>query len=530
MRRSVDLAFTLLVAALVSFCSMGYELLIARLLVSLTADAVLAQSLTVGCFLLALGLGAFSVGRLEIRRHWIFLANLEIILAVVACFAVPAIAIASLQTGSPWKLIVGSQLVTLVIGFLSGAELPVLIEIAKPRSKRAFGWVLAANYIGALVVSIALPQALVPTLGLYTLSWTLALLTALAAGLAFIRSFEFKPSLTWPGMALVLVLPPALASRQDVFEQFYLKSYYYVRSPSLLPSEIEKTREIHSDLPRVMRLSSPYQEIDVVRDDMHLFGLTEGGDDFHLFIDQKNQFGSHTEAIYHNTMVHAGINLARTKPAKALVIGGGDGLIVRDLLRYPEVKAITLVELDPAMIRLANTYPALRELNRGALQDPRVTVVTADGFEWLRREGERFDAIFIDLPHPNSVDLSRLYSAEFYRFAKRRLAGNGFVVVDFPASSLLKSERKRNTDAVASLVETLHAGGFGTVAGFGFWESFLIATPDERKFEFDYDALDPYVDDIAVFNMALIELPKTPARANSIFRPMVLKVSFDGGS
>jgi len=374
-----------------------------------------------------------------------------------------------------------------------------------------------------------LPQYLVPSLGLYGLSWILALMTALAAGLCFIRSFEFGISLRWPGLALVLMIPPIFSSHKDQFEQFYLKSYYYVGAVSWTPEEIRQTLQAHRDLPRVTRVSSGYQEIDLVQDDLHLYGLANYQNEFNLLLDQKNQFGSHTEPIYHDTIVHAGINLAKSKPSNALVIGGGDGLLVRELLRYPEVKSITLIELDPHMIEIANQFQPLRALNKGSFHDPRVHVVIADGFEWLRHGKEKFEGIFIDLPHPNSIDLSRLYSVEFYTFAKRRLSDDGFLIFDFPFASLLRSPQLRNGDVVASIVDTIQTAGFPSVAGFGFWESFLIASPRERTFEFDYEALSPYVSDMAAFNMALIDFPKKHGRVNSIFRPVVLKTTFEGG-
>ncbi|MES2964088.1 MAG: hypothetical protein V4760_09380 [Bdellovibrionota bacterium] len=526
MRRSFDFIFILLIAGLLSFCSMGYELLLARLLGSLTSDAVLAQSLTVGCFLLALGLGAWTYGKAKPKSEWTFLANLEIVLAIVAAVALPLLAISSMSTSRGTRFIVAAQVITVIIGFLSGAELPALISAARNYSRRAFGWVLAANYLGALCVSILLPRFLVPAFGLYMLSWVFALLTALAAGLVFLRSMRFNPSLRWPGLIIALILPPLFARHHDDFEQFYLKSFYYVGSSSLMPAELQETLSAHRHLPRIRRYSSPYQEIDIVEDDQEAYGMPKSGD-FHLFIDQRYQFGSHTEPVYHDTMVHGAINLARTKPATVLVIGGGDGLVAKELLEYPEVKSITLVELDAAVIRLAKDYPPLRALNRGALEDPRLHVVIADGFEWLRRGGEGFDAIFIDLPHPNSIDLSRLYSVEFYEFTKRRLNDGGFVIVDFPASSVLKGSA-RDAEMSTVIAETLRAAGFGSVAAFGFWESFFIASASSREFQFDYESLDPYVSDVAAFNFALVDVPRRPVRINSIFKPKVLKVRLDG--
>ncbi|RYZ73010.1 MAG: hypothetical protein EOP05_10435, partial [Proteobacteria bacterium] len=253
---------------------------------------------------------------------------------------------------------------------------------------------------------------------------------------------------------------------------------------------------------------------------------------FHLFIDQRNQFGSDTERIYHDTMIHGAINLAKNIPEKVLIIGGGDGLLVRELLKYPEVKSITLIELDPKMIDLANTYKPLTDINGHSLKDPRVHVEVADGFSWLRKNRQIFDSIIIDLPHPVSVDLSRLYSIEFYKFVRARLSDTGYMVFDFPFDGLLKTAQGKpgNLKTIASILSAVTSAGFGSYRGFGTWESFLIATPEKKTLDFDYPTLDPRIANISAFNMTELTLPELQQTApNSIFKPVVLKTRLDGG-
>ncbi|RYZ91339.1 MAG: hypothetical protein EOP06_06990, partial [Proteobacteria bacterium] len=266
-------------------------------------------------------------------------------------------------------------------------------------------------------------------------------------------------------------------------------------------------------------------------DDMELFG-GHRENTFHLFIDQKNQFGTNTERIYHDTIVHGSINLAKSVPEHVLIIGGGDGLMVRELLKYPEIKSIKLIELDPAMIDLAKNYKPLRDINGRSLEDKRVTVVTADGFSYLQRSRESFDAIFIDLPHPLSIDLSRLYSVEFYSFVKARLKLSGFMVYDYPFDALLKGADPNHQDELVTktILAATTKAGFQSYKAFGSWESFLIATPIQRTFEFDYEAIDKHVADISVFNLMTLRLPDaSQTEPNSIFRPNIIKVRIDGG-
>src|SRR5690606_4294966 len=114
---------------------------------------------------------------------------------------------------------------------------------------------------------------------------------------------------------------------------------------------------------------------------------------------------------------------------RVLVLGGGDGLAAREVLRYEDVRAVTVVELDPAVTRLARTDPALSELNDHAFRDPRLTVVDADAFPWLRSDRGRYDVVISDLPDPGITASTKLYSAEFYGLVAEALAPDGRLVV-----------------------------------------------------------------------------------------------------
>jgi spermidine synthase len=507
---------------------MGYELLIARFLSSITSDAVTSQSVTVGCFLLSLGFGAYLSHRLGDKTPWKILTDVEIGVSFLAAVSLPILAIISLFMVKPLSFIAITQIATFLIGTLSGLELPALIAAARPYSKRAFGWVLAANYVGTLIVSFLLPTYFLPQFGLYLTSWIFAVLTSLAAVLAFFRHFDFRPHFRYLGLLIIFLAPPYLASHRDQFEQFYLKSFYIAGPAGVSPHEFELALEMQKTVPRVQRFATPYQDIDIVSNNS--FGYENQGlvKDFHLFIDQRNQFGSDSEIIYHDTMVHGSINIAKRIPHRVLVIGGGDGFIARHLLTYPEIESITQVELDPKMIELSNTFRPLKNLNHGSLQNPRVHVEIADGFSWLRQSRETFDAIFIDLPHPVSVDLSRLYSVEFYRFVRARLNSTGFMCFDFPFDALvyLGQSKPKNLEPIRAILKAVDEAGFGSRIAFGSWESFLLATPEKKSLDFDYGKLGEKIAPRSTLNMAAVRLPNvevgTPA--NSIFKPVTIEV------
>jgi spermidine synthase len=530
MSRAFKLTFVLAIAAVVSFCGMGYELLVIRLLSGVSGDSVFSQSATAGCFLLALGFGAFLYGRWIRSFSWLILIRVETALSIIAVVSLPIISMMSIYVTSKPRLILYSQLITFVIGTLSGFELPALMDAAKGLTNRWFGSVLAANYFGALAASIAIPLWLLPMSGIYFCGWSLALLSSMVACGVFFRRASFKPQIFWAPLALSIFLPSYAARYQGQFEQFYLKSFYYAAPASFTLQNLRSTLLTHQSLPTVRRFSTPYQDIDIVKDDFRIFGY-DSSENFHLFIDQHKQFGSVTETIYHDTIIHGGINLAAHVPEEILIIGGGDGLMVRELLKYPEVKAITLVELDPEMIHLAKDYAPLRQLNADSLRSTKVKIEIADGFTYMRDQSKTFDAIFIDLPHPISTDLSRLYSFEFYSFVIRRLKPHGFMILDFPFDGIVKSSPpgSNNREAARHVYSAIQQAGFSSNAVFGSWETFLIARAEPSQFHFDYETLSPHVKDASVFNLTLMNLHEPVVTPNTIFKPITLKPA-NGGS
>jgi len=229
----------------------------------------------------------------------------------------------------------------------------------------------------------------------------------------------------------------------------------------------------------ILARSSPYQRI----------VLTRGGDDVRLFLDGHLQFSSRDEYRYHEALVHPGL-AAHPAPRRVVVLGGGDGLALREILRYPSVESVTLVDLDPEMTRLFSSHLLLQRLNGGAFGDRRVRVVNEDAFVWLERQAVLFDVIVIDLPDPHNFSLGKLYSRSFYRTLRSRLAPGGVAAIQ--ATSPLFARR-----SFWCIVETVRSAGLEPhpyhvyVPAFGEWGFVLAATnpyqpplryPDGLKF------------------------------------------------
>jgi spermidine synthase len=166
---------------------------------------------------------------------------------------------------------------------------------------------------------------------------------------------------------------------------------------------------------------------------------------------------------------------AHGAPQRVLVMGGGDGLAVREILKYPGVKEVVLVELDPQITQMFSRLPMLTRLNAGALKDPRVRIVNADAYQWLETQaGTGFDIVIADFPDPSNHALAKLYSTSFYQRVREHLSASGFLVVQSTSPLIARA-------SFWTVAETLEAVGLRTVPyhvnvpSFGEW-GFVIAS------------------------------------------------------
>ena len=185
-----------------------------------------------------------------------------------------------------------------------------------------------------------------------------------------------------------------------------------------------------------------------------------------LYLDGGLQFSSHDEYRYTESLVYPALG---DNARSVLVLGGGDGLAARELLRQPGVEKIVQVELDPVVIELART--TMRSANGGSLDNPRVHVVIGDAMTWLRGPDlDRFDAGIVDLPDPDTPVQGRLYSTEFYALAGRALAPGGLMVVQAgsPYSTPIVFWRTVSTIKAAGYAVTPYHMHVPTFGDWGF--------------------------------------------------------------
>ena len=428
----------------IASCGLAYELVAGALSSYLLGDSVLQFSTVIGCYLFAMGAGSWLskyITRDLIGRF----IQIELMVGLLGGFSAIGLFLVFTWMSAPFKLVL--YLAVFGVGVLVGLEIPLVMRILKRELafKDLVSQVLTFDYLGALAVSILFPLILAPHLGMVRTGLLFGLLNvgvALWALRLFRSQLPAKPWLAvqcWASFAVLLVGFGGAGQLTTLAE-----SHLYA-------DEI-----VHAE-------TTPYQRLVVTR----------WRDDLRLFLNNNLQFSSHDEYRYHEALVHPGL-AALPGAKRVLVLGGGDGLAVREILKYDNVESVTLVDLDPAMTALFSTAPALVELNRGSLKDKRVTVINADALVWLEESRDYFDFIVVDFPDPNNFALGKLYSSAFYRLLEKRLSARGLMVIQSTSPFYARQ-------SFWCVVTTLEDVGLKTapyhamVPSFGEW-GFIIAS------------------------------------------------------
>ena len=194
-----------------------------------------------------------------------------------------------------------------------------------------------------------------------------------------------------------------------------------------------------------------------------------------MMLDGVVQLSTKDEFVYHEMMAHAPL-FAHGKVKKILIIGGGDGGVLREVLRHPEVKSATLCEIDRSVIDLCQEH--FPEVSAGAYDDARTQVVIADGTKFVAETDERFDAILVDSTDPIGPG-AVLFTKAFYTDCKRALAPGGILVTQNGLPFLQASELKRSVSYFRDLFEDAFAYLATTPSYFGGSMSYGWATDDK---------------------------------------------------
>ena len=467
---------------LVAACGLVYEYLMAHFAGRILGAVEPTLYTMIGLMIVAMGLGAFAAKWIaSIYRGFAWLelgiavlggtSVLALSAAVALAYALPEwlravygvdVSIA-LDGGVATSMVVVARFLPFVagflIGFLIGMEIPLIARVREHVHARHLehnlGTMYGADYIGAGIgaaiwVLLCLKMPIV-----YAAVGAAALNTAVGAAFLVIYRARLRPAhWLWIGHGLLAVLLLVLAG-------------FGTQWMAQLGDTLFKDRVAYS-------LQTPYQNVVLTK--RHV--AVGKPDVVSLYINGRLQFASNDERIYHAYLTTPAM-LAAYRRDHVLVLGGGDGLALRDLLRW-NPQTVTLIDIDAQLLRLfrgedpespgwLNT--ALTDLNEHAFDDPRLEVIEGDAFievERLAADGRRYDVVVADLPDPSHPDLNRLYSDYFHGRIRQLLSPDGTFVTQ-------STSPFHATEAFLSIGKTMASVGFeveqyhANVPSFGQW-------------------------------------------------------------
>src|SRR5450830_91970 len=434
----------------VASCGLAYELIAGALASYLLGDSILQFSTIIGWYLFAMGVGAHLAQYIKDDDVLSRFVDIELAVGLIGGVSAALLFLTFSWAAAPFRLML--YVIVFLVGACVGMEVPLVMRALNARQtafSELVSRVLTFDYLGALAVSLLFPLVLAPHLGLVRSGFLFGMLNI---GVALWTIYVFRAELTeLTGRTLracavlaVLLFGFAGADRLTHWGEH-----------GLFGDEI------------VYATSTPYQRL----------VITRWKDDLRLYINGNLQFSSRDEYRYHEALVHPALT-ALPWARRVLVLGGGDGLALREVLRYRQIEHVTLVDLDPAMTAAFTQRDELRRLNHDSFHDRRVKVVNADAAIWLQQPAQAdamFDAVIVDFPDPSSFALGKLYSVPFYGLLKKHLAAKGIVVVQSTSPFF-------TPHAYWTVNATLREVGMRTwpyhayVPSFGEW-GFILASP-----------------------------------------------------
>lgn len=440
-------ALLLISVFVVATCGLIYELVAGTLASYLLGDSVTQFSTIIGLYLFSMGIGSWISKYFD--KHILFwFIQIEILVGIVGGTS-SSILYLVFESVASFRIVLYSLVA--MTGILVGLEIPLLMRILKDRYefKDLVSKVFTFDYIGALLASIVFPLLLIPYLGLIRTSFLFGILNI--------------------GIALIV----CLAFEKEIRRAIYLKTASVVCLMALLVGFVlannitSYAESLGYNDTIIYSKSTSYQRI----------VLTKRAKVLKLYLNGNLQFSSDDEYRYHEALVHPGL-AALPKAQNVLVMGGGDGLAVREILKYPNVKKVTLVDLDAGMTNLFKTSNLLIELNKKSLLSPKVEVINADAFTWARNHKGRYDFIIVDFPDPSNYSVGKLYTNTFYKLIHGLVAPDGMIVVQSTSPYVAPK-------SFWCVNETLQSVGFFTipyhnyVPSFGEW-GYILAKPQSN--------------------------------------------------
>ncbi|NBC82271.1 MAG: polyamine aminopropyltransferase [Bacteroidetes bacterium] len=400
------------------------EFILSTLATYFLGDPVLQWSLILSIMLFAMGVGSRISQLVEkyVLEYLVFVELALSILSSLSALFVYVIAAYSIFTGF------FIYFLSILIGLLIGMEIPLVTRFNEKYESLRYNIasVLEKDYLGSLLGGIFFAFFGLPLLGITYTPFVLGILNFLVAIwlIIMLREFIHPPVRKW--IVSGFIFSAVLIAAGLIFA---------------------KPIELHSDQLKykdkiILQKQSRYQKI----------VLTQWKEDYWLFLDGNHQLSTIDEFMYHEPLVHPAMSLLQ-HPTDALVIGGGDGCVARELLKYPTLENIAVVDLDPAITKLARENEIFLAFNEGSMNHPKVEIFNQDGFQFLEQTNQFYDIIIVDLPDPNKMEINKLYTLQFYELVQQHLRPYGVFITQ--AGSPYYAPRAFNC-----IEQTMQASGF----------------------------------------------------------------------
>lgn len=413
-----------------SLFATGLSGIVSEYMLSTTAsyflgDSVFQWTITVSLMLFSMGIGS-NISKFFTKNLLSTFIKVEYLLSLIVSFSV---LISYYFAGFPEVRMIAIYGLAIFIGILIGLEIPLVMRLNEEfeELKINIANVLEKDYYGSLAGGMFFAFVGLPIIGLQYTPFLLGLVNFAVATLLLIKVKEFvedysKLKIIF-AVTATIILAGAFFSKEIIF---YAEQNKY------------------NDLV-VFQEQTKYQKLT----------LTKFKDNYWLYINGNLQFSTYDEVLYHEPLVHPALNLTASR-GKILILGGGDGCALREVVKYKDIQEIILIDLDRGMTDLGKNNAILVELNKNAFSDKRLTVINKDAYNYLEDSSGIYDVIICDFPDPRSADLARLYSKEFYELCKRSLSENGILVTQAgsPYSTPYVFE---------SIQKTIESAGFSSI-------------------------------------------------------------------
>lgn len=451
MNKKTIIPFAVFIAGL---CSIIYELLISTTATYFLGDGVRQFSIIIGVYLFSMGIGAF-LSKFFKEKPLTFFINVEYLLGFIGGISVPLLYMLFVYV-SPMVLQISCLVIIFVIGLLTGMEVPLLtFALEDSNIKNNLSNILSLDYIGGLLATLIFPFIILPFVGLYYSSLIFGIVNivlGISLNFSLLKDNKRNSIYGFIAIALLLVLVFSGASLLKIWDQKIYKR------------------------PIVLNEQTPYQKI----------VITKNSDDVRLYLNRVIQFSSIDEYRYHESLVHIPLAM-HPNPKRVLILGGGENLASREVLKNFKVQHIDVVDIDSTMFHLAKENRYLKEINNGAAINEKVNLIAEDAFTFLFNNDLQYDIIIADLPDPTNQAIARLYSKQFFLMAKRNLKKDGVFVTqagEIYFSNTVFSCINNTLKSVFEIVEPYHT----YIPSFGDW-GFIIAKYGSNTETIDVNSL-----------------------------------------